>query len=68
MKKDVIVVIGGLRIKEWQRERTLAKTFVTMVEVNPSIREGLELMNDVGTKGPKRKVMRMSLPDPARVG
>ena len=66
-KTSDMLVIGGLRVKEWQRERTLESSFVTMVEVNPTPRAGLEILQDIGNEEPKRKVMRVSLPDLARV-
>ena len=40
---------------------------MTMVEVNPTPRAGLEILQDIGNEEPKRKVMRVSLPDLARV-
>ena len=67
LKENDILAIGGLKIKEWQHERTLETSFVTMVEVNPSPREGLEILENIGNDEPKKKVMRASLPDVARV-
>ena len=65
-KKDDILVLGGLRIKEWQRDRTVESSFLTMIEVNPEARAGLELLTEIGDDEPKRKVMRVTLPDSAR--
>ena len=66
-KTNDILVFGGLRIKEWDRERTLESSFLTMIEVNPAARTGLELINEIGEDEPRRKVMRVTLPDTARV-
>ena len=60
---DDVVAIGGIQVKEWQRERTLETSFSTMVEVNPAKRKGLELIEEIGDEQPKRKVMRISLPE-----
>ena len=48
LKEGDILVIGGIRIKEWQRERTLESTFLTIVEMNPSQRPGLEILQHIG--------------------
>ena len=66
-KKGDLLVIGSLQIKEWRRERILESSFVTMVEVNPSQREGLDILQEIGEEEPKRKAMRLSLPAFARV-
>ena len=34
LKANDILAIGGLKIKDWQHERTLDTSFVNMVEVN----------------------------------
>ena len=67
VKKNDILVFGALRVKEWQRERCLESSYLTMIEVNPNVREGLEMVNEIGQDEPKRKVMRITLPEVARV-
>jgi len=67
LKTDDILVLGGVKIKEWQHERTLESSFLTLLEVNPASRNGLHIIHDIGTEEPKRKVLRVTLPDAARV-
>ena len=62
-----IVVLGGVRVKEWKHQRTLETGFLTVVETNPASRQGLEMIANIGDAEPKRKVLRMTLPDPMRV-
>jgi len=69
-KEGDILVIGGIRIKEWQRERTLESTFLTIVERHPSQRAGLAILADIGdleANTRRRKILRLSLPDTARI-
>ena len=56
------LVLGGICVKEWRRERTLETGYTTMLEVNPPMRVGLEVMQEIGAQEPKRKALRISLP------
>ena len=56
------LVLGGMCVKEWRRERTIETGYTTMLEVNPPMRAGLEVMDDIGAQEPKRKALRISLP------
>ena len=62
-----IVLLRGLRVKEWRRERTLETSLLTTMEVNPRMREGLHDIESVGDEEPMRKAMRMSAPVPQRI-
>ena len=52
LKTDDILVLGGVKIKEWQHERTLESSFLTLLEVNPASRNGLHIIHDIGTEEP----------------
>ena len=67
IREGDILVFGGLRIGEWQRERTLETIHLTIVEINPAERAGLEVMDHIGEEEPKKKAFRVSLPDVANV-
>jgi len=54
-----VVVMGGVCIKEWRKERTLQTTFTTVIDVNPSTGADMPPVPETST-GPKKKALRMS--------
>ena len=60
------LVVGGICVEEWRRERTLETGYTTMLEANPAMRAGLEVMQEIGAQEPKRKALRISLPNNLR--
>ena len=55
------IVLAGLLMKEWNGERTREKTWLTAMEVNPSVQHGLPAIETTDASGRKRKAMRMSV-------
>ena len=57
IRKGNVVLCGGLRVKEYQKERSLETTYLSLVEINP---RNTRKVPDSEEGQPKRKAMRMS--------
>jgi len=57
------VVFGGLKLSKWKEQRALETTVYTMTEINPSQREGLDIVNNMSkVDSPRRKVLKLNFP------
>lgn len=54
-----VVAFAGLKTKEYQKERSLGTTLLTILEVNPSSSSRIPRVPKSNTDEPKRKAMRM---------
>ena len=60
LKLHDVVAFAGLKVREWNNQRTLQTAFLTVVEVNPTPRQDLDFAVDIEDAGPKRKALRMT--------
>ena len=60
LKKNDLLCVGGARVNVWHHKRRIQTSYLTVVEVNPSPRAGLDLTLASEEKGPKRKATRMT--------
>ena len=61
-----VVAVKGARVVEWKMTRTLQTGFMTIVEVNPVPRQGLQKMQPVEAMSPepRKKAIRMTCQTP----
>jgi len=55
-----VVAFGGLRMKEYRKDRSLETTHLTLIEVNPTRSDIIVDVPVIAVDGPKRKAMRMT--------
>jgi len=36
-----VVAFAGVRVKEWRNDRTLETSYLTLIEINPTRRQGI---------------------------
>ena len=60
-KQGDILLLGGICVKSWRYDRLLETGWLTMVEINPRKRKGVDLDN-IGDEEPKKKAFKLSLP------
>ena len=59
--KGTKLAVSGVRIKEWNKSRTLQTSFLSVIEQNPRIEDNiLKRCYDTPEEGPKRKAIRMT--------
>jgi len=62
-----VVAFAGVRVKEWRNDRTLETSYLTLIEINPTRRQGIPEINTQAEGEPKRKAMKMSFQTPITV-
>jgi len=62
-----VLAFAGVRVKEWHNERTLETTYLSVLEINPTKREGIPEITTQEEGEPKRKAMKMSFQTPITV-
>ena len=61
IEKGDKVCIGAARVNEWRQVRTIQTTYLTVIEINPIPRDGVNMALEDSGDGPKQKAMRMSV-------
>ena len=61
--KDDMVAISGLRVREWNRQRTMQTSYLSVIEVNPRLSPQQENAFEDMQDEPKRKAIRLTLPE-----
>ena len=63
-KSGDIIAFGGLKTKEFQKERSFETTLITIIDVNPV---GVPPVPETAQDTPKRKAMRMTEGDGVQI-
>ena len=58
--KGDVVAFASLRMKEYRQRRSMETTYLTVIEVNPSVGGALLTIPEISLDGPKKKAMRMT--------
>ena len=60
LQKGDVLACAGVKVREWEGQRSLQSTFLSHLEVNPRAREGLPVVQALEEGEPVRKAMRVS--------
>ena len=50
---DDVVAFAGVRVKEWRTDKTLETSYLTLIEINPTRRQGIPEINTQAKGEPK---------------
>ena len=64
VKVGDVLACSCLQVREWRSERSLQTSWLSAIEINPSLRDGVPEVEDPDDKQPKKKAMRFSLYSP----
>ena len=59
LRKNDVLAVSSLCVREWQQMRNLQTSFLSIVEKNPRAREGIPEIPELSSE-PKRKAMKLS--------
>jgi len=60
IKKDDVILLGGIRVTEFKNVRSLRTSWLTTVEINPEKRPNIPSVQANGDDEPKKKAIRVS--------
>ena len=60
IKEGETVAFSSLKIIAYRQQRTMQSTFSTVVEINPTVRAGVPLVEDLEESEPKRKALKIT--------
>jgi len=60
LNEGTMVVLGGVRVKEYRQVRTLQTAYLTSIEIDPTQREGIPEVGPLQSGEPKQKAIRIT--------
>ena len=67
VKEGHVIACSALQVHEWRNERSLQTSLLSVIEINPTTREGIPEIEDIDESEPRKKAMRLSIQPPIPV-